>query len=100
MDPDLNHTCPRCHQTPCIWVQHREEYNDSLNNGTLIREFGSNASGDPQNKQMRYLSYRAMSRMLNGHLGGGNRVPLPPCVIHAIRAMFPDTEGNYVGFRE
>ena len=89
-----------CHQTPCVWLQHREEYNESLNDGSLIRDSGSNTSGDLQNKQMRFLSYRAMSRILHGNLGGGNRVPLPSCVVHAIRARFPDTEGNYVGYHE
>jgi hypothetical protein len=33
-----------------------------------------------------------------GHLGKGNMIPIPICIIEKIREMFPSPDGNYMGY--
>ena len=40
------------------------------------------------------------AREKHGHLGKGNRIPVPNCAVKKIREAFPDAEDNYVGFHE
>ncbi|XP_056407172.1 uncharacterized protein LOC130298262 [Hyla sarda] len=50
------------------------------------------------NVHLRWHAYRSFSALINGHLGKGNRVPIPSCVGNAIRRQFPDPNGKYTGF--
>ena len=52
------------------------------------------------NSKMRKALYRAFTYLKFGHLGKGNRIPISPCVAKKIREMYPDADGNYIGFHE
>ena len=47
----------------------------------------------------RLAAYRHLVLWLNGHLGQGNRVPLPSCAVCKIRSRYPDPNGRYTGFK-
>ncbi|XP_057675909.1 uncharacterized protein LOC130906042 isoform X2 [Corythoichthys intestinalis] len=47
----------------------------------------------------RYMAKRSFVSWCWGYLGRNIRVVLPSCVAHRITEEFPDTQGNYVGFR-
>jgi len=49
--------------------------------------------------EMRFAAYRLAARELFGVLRTGDRRPLPPCVVAAIKRLFPDPMGQYVGFK-
>eukprot|EP01047_Picozoa_sp_COSAG01_P002150 COSAG01_NODE_55_length_31115_cov_105.202533_7_plen_94_part_00 len=49
----------------------------------------------PQNKQQRYRCYRAGARAL----GYTYRRPLPNCFVWAVRMLYPEPGGVYVGYR-
>ena len=48
-----------------------------------------------QNKQQRYRCYRAGARML----GYTYRRPLPNCFVWAVRLIWPEPGGVYIGYR-
>ena len=52
------------------------------------------------NSKMRRALYRAFIYLKFGHLGKGNRIPIPSCVTKKIREMYPEADGNYMGFHE
>ena len=51
---------------------------------------------------MRYTSYRQYTAWAHFYerLGKGCRVVIPVCVVRKIREVFPDSNGNYTGFKE
>jgi hypothetical protein len=96
--------CEICGGTPCEWDQyadgivmqsvalfHRDRHGGKE---VIIDEQG----GIVNNSKMRKYLYKAFTYLKYGHLGRGNRIPVPPCVVRKIRDMFPDPEDNYVGF--
>ncbi|KAG9264051.1 P2X purinoceptor 7-like, partial [Astyanax mexicanus] len=50
-------------------------------------------------RRCRHLAYRSFVSWCWGYLGRKVRVVVPACVVLRIRREFPDTEGQYVGFR-
>jgi hypothetical protein len=52
-----------------------------------------------ENKSARWHAFSDYSRSKNGYLGKGNRKPHPVCIENGVRAMFPDPDGHYIGFR-
>lgn len=44
------------------------------------------------------MAYRVFTARIYGFLGRGNRVPIPSCVLTAIRETFPDECNEYTGF--
>ncbi|XP_063051873.1 P2X purinoceptor 7-like [Engraulis encrasicolus] len=50
-------------------------------------------------RRCRHLAYRCFVSWCWGWLGRKVRVVIPACVVRRIRQEFPDTEGQYVGFR-
>jgi hypothetical protein len=49
---------------------------------------------------MRKALYRAFTYLKFGHLGKGRIIPIPSCVTAKIREMYPETDGDYMGFHE
>ena len=47
----------------------------------------------------RYLAYRNFVSWCWGFLGRKIRVVIPSCVVQRVRRQFPDSQGQYVGFR-
>ena len=52
------------------------------------------------NRNMRHAAYRQYVMHEYGHLGKGNRVVIPSCVVWMIRDKWPSHDGNYTGFKE
>ncbi|KAG5280378.1 hypothetical protein AALO_G00088420 [Alosa alosa] len=50
-------------------------------------------------RQCRHLAYRSFVSWCWGFLGRSVRVVIPSCVVLRIRREFPETSGQYVGFR-
>jgi hypothetical protein len=53
------------------------------------------------NIQKRFQLYRMIYRFMYGHLHGGRgeRVELPECCVEAVKELYPDPSGAYVGFK-
>ncbi|XP_069841380.1 uncharacterized protein [Dendropsophus ebraccatus] len=51
------------------------------------------------NRNYRWIAYRSFSALIYGYLGDGNRVPIPSCVVNAIRVKYPSPDGQYIGFQ-
>lgn len=52
------------------------------------------------NSKMRKALYRAFTYLKFGHLGKEKRIPIRSCVTTKIREMYPETDGDYMGFHE
>lgn len=51
------------------------------------------------NKQYRYHAYRNYIDFIHGYLGKACRKVIPACVVTHIRRRWPDSDGNYVGYK-
>ena len=98
--------CQICGGTPCEWVEFGDEvtgYSKRLYTHEVTE--GVIALKDPDgnvvpNSKMRKALYKTFTYLKFGHLGRGNRIPIPSCVVSKIREMYPDPDGNYMGFHE
>ena len=76
----------------CAALQLLETLGDEMdeNDKTIDDEF--DGGGDPDigglHRTARYFMYRAFVAAQYGHLGKGNRVRIPACVVAAIRARY------------
>lgn len=52
------------------------------------------------NSKMRKLLYKSFTYLKFGHLGRGNHIPIPFCVVQQIQLLHLDPNGNYIGFHE
>ncbi|XP_073451281.1 P2X purinoceptor 7-like [Aquarana catesbeiana] len=50
------------------------------------------------NRRLRKTAYRMFIAWIYGILGKGNRRVIPSCAVNAVRHVFPDPNGSYVGF--
>ena len=53
----------------------------------------------PTNDNFRHAAYRQFGLWQFEHLGSGNRVVIPSCVLWAIRDRFPSPDGMYIAFK-
>ena len=53
-----------------------------------------------ENKERRKSMYRMFTYLKYGHLGRGVRIPIPECVLTKIQEIYPDPDGEYMGFKE
>jgi hypothetical protein len=86
--------CDYCSENPCVWVDGRDGViaNDKNENGHTF---------SIKNKTCRKLAFRHMFRVVNGGPGQkGVRKQLPECVEFGVRALFPDEQAHYMGFKE
>lgn len=56
---------------------------------------------NPDNRLWRHLAYRQFVSWINSwtSIGKNRRLVIPSCVIGAIRNEYPESDGNYVGFK-
>ena len=107
MPTDVENLC--CRQDPqgCISkLPHMNVY--ILQEGALnlavgiwndVRAQGMPQNPDERNRQLRYAGYRNFVMWQHGVLGSGNRVVVPSCCVIALRRRFPDSHGQYTGWR-
>jgi len=50
--------------------------------------------------KVRFALYSYFTYIKYGHLGRGNRIPVPRCIKCKIEALHPEPTGNYRGFQE
>lgn len=48
---------------------------------------------------LRSGAYKSYASMINGFLGKKRRIPIPSCVVWAIRNQYPDGNGEYTRFK-
>ena len=98
--------CEACAGTPCEWVEFGDEvkeyatrlYDHEDRDGvTVISDREGNVVSS---SKMRKALYKTFTYLKFGHLGRGNRIPIPPCVVRKIREMYPEPSGSYTGFHE
>ena len=53
----------------------------------------------PGNDNLRHAAYRQFVLWRFGHLGSGNRVVIPSCVVWEVRDRYPSGDGTYTGFK-
>ena len=83
--------CRHCNLFPCVL---NRECDNMLAIASNLQEEGKT------NKEIRFALYTHFSQVYHGHLGAGNRMPLPTCVVGEIRDHYPKDEGTeYVGFK-
>ena len=97
--------CLICGDTPCRWVHYRSEivrrveavYGDhlSLLPVTTKEEYSWSVV---LMRACRNFAFKAMSFMVHGSLGAGNRIKHPDCVEEGVRAAFPPPDGQITGF--
>ena len=96
--------CNICGGTPCEW--------DDYGKQCLIT-MGERFTADPHKEgqyvcnrddacytsgAVRKLIYKMFTYQKHGHLGKGNRIPIPSCVVKKIRKSYPDPLEVYIGF--
>ena len=106
MSEDDEKVCIDCGGTPCEWDElgpdlleridsmHRRETLDGV--VVVVDDNGNRV----ENKAMRKAIYRMFTYSKYGHLGRGQRIPIPDCVLREIRNMYPERDGEYMGFED
>jgi hypothetical protein len=86
-------SCDYCGECPCVWVTEREAVvaSDANENGHTFTIF---------NKTRRKMAYKHMYRVVHGPGQTGVRKQLPECVECGVRALFPDEQAKYMGYKE
>ena len=102
---DDESVCVICSGTPCEWDEFGPEL---LSRQSLmvrrevdddgIEKLIDSAGRTIQNSKMRLYLYRLFTYLKFGHLGRGNRIPIPNCVTSQIRNLYPDK--TYTEFRQ
>ena len=102
---DNDSVCVICGGSPCEWAEYGEEL---LGRQSLMVRRGVDENGEDSlidstgrpitNKKMRLYMYRLFTYLKFGHLGRGNRIPIPSCVTTQIRNRYPDQ--TYTEFKE
>ena len=95
--------CAMCGSMPCEWIEFGTSLLENVNmthptDGDGERIDDRNVVVD--NARVRKTSYKMFIREKYGHLGKGNRIPVPNCVVIKIREAFPDPEDKHMGFHE
>ena len=91
--------CIHCGDDPCVWLQLEQEIldNDRVHN---THDIAGEAVDNEPNRARRKRAFQLASRIINGHLGKGNRKKHSQCVEEGVRSLFPDEQGNHMGFME
>lgn len=93
--------CSQCGGTPCEWDEYKEELLQ-CNTELLASDSSDNSLADnidpERNSKMRKALYKSFTYIKFGHLGKGNRIPIPACVTSKIRQLYPSSGERYVGF--
>lgn len=95
--------CATCGSMPCEWIEYGKKALDQANcmyrtnaNGGKVDDTNAEVS----NNRMRKALYRLFTYLKFGHLGRGNRIPIPECVMKEFRKAFPDAGDEYMGYYE
>ena len=114
IDEDEQPVCEHCGASPCEWQQYGEDALEVIsfkfipveepqylgNDGHVLYYTRATDGATVDLKAVRNAVYRMFTYMKYGHLGKGNRIPIPPCVIQQIRDEYPEPEGGkYTGFQ-
>ncbi|XP_075707197.1 uncharacterized protein LOC142741743 [Rhinoderma darwinii] len=63
------------------------------------RCFGPTRQAPLNNRSLRMVAYRMFTVWVHGYLGRKNRRTIPACAVQKVRAMFPEENQVYVGFK-
>jgi len=88
---------------PCEWNEFGKEALEKADMMYNTNKEGKKVDDDGvlvTNARMRKALYRLFIYMKFGHLGRGNRIPIPQCVGDNFREAYPEPEGVYMRFHE
>ncbi|XP_040185817.1 uncharacterized protein LOC120918343 [Rana temporaria] len=87
-------------------VTHSDEFIERcLNKRILMYQMSEHSESSKReytrdaNRCLQRGAYRIYTRMIHGFLGKCRRIPIPSCVVWAIRDAYPDFENQYTGFK-
>ena len=88
---------------PCEWIEFGKSLLENVN--LIYPKDGNGERIDDRNvvvdnERVRKTFCRMFTREKHGHLGKGNRIPVPNCAVQKIREAFPDPEDKHMGFHE
>ena len=114
-DDNEEEVCVHCGGTPCEWDEFAPELleRDKQMHGKQgidgvvvvvdddgIRPPNKMLRERVENRERRKSMYRMFTYLKYGHLGRGVRIPIPECVLTKIKEIYPDPDGEYMGFKE
>ena len=107
MDTDLEKVC--CRQLPLNCISNMAYMAFYVLDEGVLRlaraawndVFALEDSQEPgvEQRHFRYAAYRQFVLWQHGRLGVGRRVVIPSCCVWKVRDTFPDSRGQYTGFR-
>ncbi|XP_073485042.1 uncharacterized protein [Aquarana catesbeiana] len=92
------------HGLTCV-TQHEEFVERCLTKRILVYQIqmeSANVHKDyirDANRCLRRGAYKSYTNMVHGFLGKNRRIPIPSCVVWAIRNKYPDPNEEYIGFK-
>jgi hypothetical protein len=91
-DKKVPATCKYCGECPCVWLR---------NIDTVIAvDENEHAGMSTVNSAQRKVAYKHMFRVVNDPGQKNVRKKHSECVLNGVRALFPDQNSEYMGFRE
>lgn len=100
----FENVCEICGSAPCEWLEYGQDiknaatsrYSRNIPYSKALDSDGNSISNSEVQKEL----YQLFTYMKFGHLGRGVRIPIAYCVVREIRSLFPEVDGNYMGFKE
>jgi hypothetical protein len=89
--------CAVCGGTHCDWIVYEDEIISEVE--LMYDKDPQKGQGNTENRCIRKSAYRYYIYEKHGFLGKGNRIQIPSCVLDRIRVKWPESDGNYMGYR-
>jgi hypothetical protein len=89
--------CVVCGGTPCDWIVSGDEIISEVE--LMYNKDPQKGKGNIENRCIRKSAYRYYIYLKHGLLGKGNQIQIPSCVLDRIREKWPESDGNYMGYR-
>ena len=93
--------CCICNKLPCNRVKYQQTLIDKLKREWLHDNKGNFTTVNKEivlNKTIRHFLYKQYTMIRYGVIGRGKHVKLPSCVKKKIKGIYPDPNGDYIGF--
>ena len=97
--------CPVCGSMPCEWDEFGQDLIDNImltydheNHGAKGGLLDPMTGQAVPNSKVRKVMYKLFTYAKYDHLGKGDWIPILVCVFEEIHELYPDPEGNYMGF--
>lgn len=95
--------CAICSSVPCEWLEFGKPSLEHFLNRYTVSDEGERVDDDGipvPNTKIRKAVFKMFTYNKYGHLGQGNRIPIPQCVMDKVREAFPESDCSYLGFHD